>query len=73
MNAECGEKVSRIPVRNFLSIPEVARARGVSRVTVLNDIRAGKLRAEQDGSRRWWVHVRDVDAYLKIPVRGRSS
>lgn len=63
----------RIPMRNFLSVPEVARLRGVSRVSVLNDIRTGKLRAQQDAvSRRWWVFSRDAREYLETPVRGRS-
>jgi len=63
-----------IPVRNFFSLPEVARLRGVSRVAVLYDIRAGKLRAQQDAvSRRWWILATDARAYLETPVRGRSS
>ena len=68
------ENAARVPVRNFYSLPEVARLRGVSRVAVLYDIRAGKLRAQQDPvSRRWWILVSDARAYLETPVKGRAS
>jgi excisionase family DNA binding protein len=79
METVMSEKVEvtrRIPNRviDFLSIPEVAKARGVSRVAVLYDIRTGKLRAcRAPGSKRWMIHVDDVRAYLETPVRGRSS
>jgi hypothetical protein len=64
----------RVPVRNFYSLPEVARLRGVSRVAVLYDIRSGKLRAQQDQvSRRWWILASDARAYLETPVKGRVS
>lgn len=60
----------RIPVRNFYSLPEVARLRGVSRVAVLYDVRVGKLSAHQDPvSRRWWVPASVVPAYLNTPLR----
>lgn len=73
MTEQSGAVARRVPIRNFFGIPEVARLRGVSRVAVLYDIRAGKLRATQDPvSRRWWIHSKDALAYLKTPVRGRS-
>jgi hypothetical protein len=74
MTAQTGGAVARrVPIRNFFGIPEVARLRGVSRVAVLYDIRAGKLRAQQDPvSRRWWILASDAVAYLETPVRGRS-
>jgi hypothetical protein len=68
-----GAVARRVPIRNFFSIPEVARLRGVSRVAVLYDIRAGKLRAHQDPvSRRWWILSADAVSYLETPIRGRS-
>ncbi len=60
----------RIPRRNFVSVPELASARGVSRVAIHYAIRTGKLRAYRvDGKREWYVHVGDAGEYLKTKRR----
>lgn len=64
----------RVPIRSFLSIPEVARLRGVTRVAVLYDVRSGKLRASRvPGVRTWLVHVADARRYLETRVRARRA
>jgi len=61
----CEERATRHPNRNFITLPEVAAARGITRVAVLYDIRSGKLRASRPpGSRGWLIHVSDAKAYL---------
>lgn len=66
------ERAIRRPNRNFVTLPEVARAKGVSRVAVLYSIRVGKLRASRTpGRREWLIHVEDARAYLEQPVKGR--
>lgn len=56
----------RLPRRNFVSVPELAAARGVSRVAIHYAIRIGKLRAYRvEGKREWYVHVKDASVYLK--------
>lgn len=64
------EKTTRVPDRNFLTIPEVAAARGVSRVAVLHSIRTGKLRAYRvPGKRDWFIERADAERYAATPVR----
>ena len=64
----------RIPLIPFVSIPEVARRRGVSRVAVLYAIRTGRLRAYRDPGRRDWMIKRsDAEEYVREPVRGRAA
>lgn len=59
------ETARRLPKRDFISLPEVARAKGVSRVAVLYAIRTGKLRAYRTPGRRdWLIYVPDARAYL---------
>jgi hypothetical protein len=64
------QRTVRHPNRNFVTLPEVAAAKGVSRVAVLYAIRAGRLRASRSpGRREWMIHVDDARAYLEVPVR----
>lgn len=74
MTAEIeNESTRRVPLLPFVSIPEVARRRGVSRVAVLHAIRSGRLRAYREPGRRDWLIKRaDADAYVDSPVRGRA-
>jgi len=59
-------KTRRIPNRQFVTLPEVAELRGVSRVAILYAIRSGRLRAHRSpGSRQWLIHVDDARAYLE--------
>lgn len=62
----------RVPLLKFVTIPEIARRRGVSRPAVLYAIRRGILRAYRvAGRREWFVTRTDADAYVDAPVRGR--
>jgi excisionase family DNA binding protein len=71
MTVETTKRVPRLP---FVTIPEVARRRGVSRVAVLYAIRSGRLRAYRDPHRRDWLIKRsDAEVYVDSPVRGRSA
>jgi excisionase family DNA binding protein len=71
MNAT--QTTRRVPHRKFITIPEVAREKGVSRVAVLYAIRTGKLRAYRvDGKRDWMITRRDAEEYIAAPVRGRA-
>jgi excisionase family DNA binding protein len=64
----------RVPLREFITIPEIAAEKGVSRVAVLYAIRTGKLRGYRvPGRREWLIRRKDADAYVSEPVRGRSS
>jgi excisionase family DNA binding protein len=64
----------RVPFREFITIPEVAAAKGVSRVAVLYAIRTRRLRAYRvPGRREWHIRRKDAEEYLAAPVRGRSS
>lgn len=57
--------VRRIPRRDFITLPEVAEAKGVSRVAILYAIRAGRLRAYRTPGRRdWLIYVPDAREYL---------
>ena len=65
------QRARRLPNRNFISVPELAAAKGVTRVAVLYAIKTGKLRASRvDGKRDWFVHVDDAKAYLGQRRRG---
>jgi hypothetical protein len=56
----------RIPLREFVTLPEIARAIGVSRVAVLYAVRGGRLRAYRvPGKRDWFVRRRDADAFVR--------
>ena len=67
------QRAVRHPNRNFVTLPEVAAAKGISRVAVLYAIRAGKLRASRSpGRREWMIHVDDARAYIETPVRSRA-
>lgn len=60
----------RVPKRDFISLPEVAQAKGVSRVAVLYAIRNGKLRAYRTPGRRdWLIYVPDAREYLEVKKR----
>lgn len=64
----------RVPLLRFVTIPEVARRRGVSRVAVLYAIRSGRLRAYRlDGRRDWLIKRADAEDYVGEPVRGRAA
>ena len=64
----------RVPLLQFVSIPEVARRRGVSRVAVLYSIRSGRLRAYRvNGRREWLIKRSDAEIYVQKPVRGRAA
>lgn len=68
------EKTRRVPLLPFVTIPEVAERRGVSRVAVLYAIRSGRLRAYRvDGRRDWLIKRADAEEYILEPVRGRSA
>lgn len=57
---------SRVPRRSFVTLPEVARAKCVSRVSVWQAIRRGKLRAyRHPGHSQWMIHVDDARAYIE--------
>jgi excisionase family DNA binding protein len=57
-------------LRGWVTLPELAAARGVSRVAVHQAIRAGKLRAYRaPNGRTWLIHVEDARAYLARPRR----
>ncbi len=68
------ETANRVPRRNFISLPEVAAERGVSRVAVLYDIRSGKLTAHRTtGRREWYIGVVEAKRYLaENPVRAAA-
>ena len=64
-------RVSTIP---FVTVPEVARRRGVSRVAVFYAIRTGRLRAYRpEGGRDLLIKVADAEEYVRAPVRGRAA
>ncbi len=68
------ETTRRVPLRRFITIPEIAKAKGISRVAVLYAIRTGKLRAYRvPGNRTWLIVHRDAVDYIDTPVRGRVS
>ena len=74
LDEEREETTRRVPLLRFVSIPEIARRRGVSRVAVLYAIRSGRLRAYRLAGRRDWLIKRsDAEAYIEAPVRGRSA
>lgn len=55
----------RVPRRRFVTIPEVARARGVSRVAVFHAVASGRLRAFRvPGRREWLILVADARDYV---------
>ena len=71
--SEVEERAKRLPRRGWVTIPEVAAARGVSRVAILYSIRSGKLRAYRaSNGRTWLIHAEDARAFLELPVRGRA-
>jgi hypothetical protein len=61
----------RVPLREFVTLPEVARARGVTRVAVLYAIRDGRLRGYRVPGKRDWF-VRRVDAE-EFAAAGRKA
>lgn len=63
----------RVPRLKFVTIPEIARARGVSRVAVHYAITTGKLRAYRvAGRREWLIYHRDADRYVAEPIWSRG-
>jgi len=68
------DTAQRRPRRTFVTLPEVAEAKGISRVAVLYAIRSGKLPATRiEGRREWMIHVEDARKYLSLPVRSRAA
>lgn len=68
------QTTTRVPWREFITIPEVAEAKGVSRVAVLYAIRTGRLRGYRvPGRREWLIRRRDAEVYVAEPVRGRAK
>jgi hypothetical protein len=64
------QTTTRVPRREFVTIPEVARDAGLTRVAVLYAIRDGRLRGYRvPGKRDWYVRRRDAQAF----VAGRAS
>lgn len=59
------QKTTRVPLREFITLPEIARAKGISRVAVLYAIRDGRLRGYRvPGKRDWFVRRCDADEFI---------
>lgn len=53
-------------LKHYLTVPEAAAKRGVSRQAILHLIKEGKLKATQMG-RVWLIHKDDLAAYTPAP------
>lgn len=53
-------------ITDYLTVPQAAKKRGVSRQAILHLISEGKLAAQKLG-RQWLIHKRDLAAYTPDP------
>lgn len=59
------QSTNRVPRREFVTLPEIARAKGVTRTAVLYAVRDGRLRAYRvPGKRDWYVRRCDAAAFI---------